>query len=138
MLVTLGLCACRSPDGSLQGRGADKRIDVASVVAGCQSLEDCNRRCTDKSPSSCVSAGRLYEFGHGVSADPSRAFVLYERACDANYAGGCYNAAVLLESGKGVAKDRVRARQLYTKVCGMGSKTSCERARALGDGGRPD
>lgn len=137
LLAAMALGACRATEASPQGKGVDKPIDVASVIAGCTELEDCNRQCAEKSASSCVSAGRLYEFGHGVAADPARAFRLYEQACDSKYAGGCYNAAVLLESGKGVERELGRARQLYAKVCEMGSKTSCERARTLGEGAKP-
>ena len=135
LLGALGVAACSGTDTAPHGRGVDKPIDVASIIAGCKDLDDCNRQCTEKSPGSCVSAGRLYEFGHGVPSDPVRAFPLYERACDFKYAGGCYNAAVLLEAGKGVQRNPARAREFYAKVCQMGSKTSCEKARALGSGG---
>jgi hypothetical protein len=133
LFVTLQLSACRDRDVSSHANGPEKPIDVASVIAGCKDLDDCNRRCEEKIASTCVSAGRLYEFGRGVETDPSRAFRLYERACDWNDAGGCYSAAVLLEAGKGIERDSVRAHQLYARVCEMGSKTSCERARTLGD-----
>jgi TPR repeat protein len=134
MVMHLG--ACRR-DTSSSSSGAEKPIDVASIIAGCSDLEGCDRQCAEANPNACVSAGRLYEFGHGVTVDPTRAFRLYERACDLKSAGGCYNAAVLLESGKGVDRDLAAARQLYARVCEMGSKTSCEHARRLGDGGSP-
>ena len=130
LLAALGTGACRRAEPSRHGD--DKPINVASTIAGCESLDDCTRKCSDKNPNSCVSAGRLYEFGHGVPADPSRAFDFYERACAFKYAGGCYNAAVLLEAGKGVGADPGRARELYAQVCQMGSTTSCEQARRLG------
>ena len=137
LLSALGIGACRTAEASPHGGRADKPINVASTIAGCENLDDCTRKCSDKNPNSCVSAGRLYEFGHGVAADPARAFQLYEQACDFKYAGGCYNAAVLLEAGKGVAADPVRARELYAQVCQMGSTTSCEQARRLGSDSKP-
>ena len=136
LLAALELGACRARDASPQHDGAARPINVASTIAGCEALDDCTRLCSEKNPNSCVSAGRLYEFGHGVPADPSRAFQLYEQACDFKYAGGCYNAAVLLEAGKGVGADPARARKLYAQVCQMGSKTSCERAQRLGGDGQ--
>ena len=137
LLAALGIGACHRTEASRHGDGADKPLNVASTIAGCENLDDCTRKCSDKNPNSCVSAGRLYEFGHGVPADPSRAFELYERACAFKYAGGCYNAAVLLEAGKGVGADLVRARALYAQVCQMGSTTSCEQARRLGGDSKP-
>jgi TPR repeat protein len=133
LLATLGLAACRAPDTSSQTSGAEKPLEVASIIAGCKTLDDCNRQCTEKTPAACVSAGRLYEFGHSVPADPSHAFQLYEQACDWKYAGGCYNAAVLLEAGKGVEKDLSRARELYAQVCQLGSKTACGRTDTVAD-----
>jgi TPR repeat protein len=131
LLFVLGLGACDQRNLSSSNGMADKPIDVASTVAGCADLEDCNRQCAGQRANACVSAGRLYDFGRGVAADPARAFRLYEQACDLSYAGGCYNAAILLETAKGVGRDLDRARRLYRKVCDMGSKTSCERAAAL-------
>jgi TPR repeat protein len=136
LLVALRLGACRDRDVSSHASGAEKPIEVASVISGCKDLDDCNRQCEQKYANACVSAGRLYEFGREVATDTARAFRLYEQACDLKSAGGCYNAAVLLEAGKGIERDSVRAHQLYAKVCEMGSKTSCERARALGDHGK--
>jgi TPR repeat protein len=133
LLAAVGLGACRTENASSQGGGTEKPLEVASIIAGCTTLDDCNRQCTEKTPGACVSAGRLYEFGHGVPADPARAFQLYEQACDWKYPGGCYNAAVLLEAGKGVEKDLKRARELYAQVCQMGSKTSCGRADTIAD-----
>ena len=135
--AALGLGACRNRSPAPSASGANKPVDVASVIAGCKDLTECNRKCGERDPHACVSAGRLYEFGHGVPADPARAFGLYVQACDQDFAGGCYNAAVLLEAGKGVPADRVRARDLYAKVCAMGSQTSCDRARALDEQGKP-
>jgi len=133
LFAVLALGACRTANASSHGDAAAKPIQVAAAIAGCENLDDCSHQCSKETPNSCVSAGRLYEFGHGVPADPARAFQLYEQACAFKYAGGCYNAAVLLEAGKGVPTDRRQARELYAQVCQMGSKTSCERARTLSE-----
>jgi TPR repeat protein len=131
LFIALALCACRKSASSSQPHGAEKPIDVASLIAGCTDLDDCNRQCSENRPNTCVSAGRMYEFGHDTVPDPSRAFHLYERACDLDYAGGCYNAAVLLEAAKGIEKDLKRAHQLYAKVCAMRSTTACARAEEI-------
>ena len=133
VLAALGLGACDKAKGSSHDSSSVKPLEVASIIAGCTTLDDCNRQCTEKTPSACVSAGRLYEFGHSVPPDPAHAFQLYQQACTWKYAGGCYNAAVLLEAGKGVEKDLARARELYAQVCQMGSKTSCGRADTVAD-----
>jgi TPR repeat protein len=137
LLSALGLAACRTPDSSSQSGGAERPLGVASIIAGCTTLDDCNLQCTERTPAACVSAGRIYEFGHGVPADAARAFQLYEQACAWRYAGGCYSAAVLLETGKGVERDLSRARELYAQVCQLGSKTACRQASTLGDDGKP-
>jgi TPR repeat protein len=133
LLAAVGLGACNRESSSSPGSSSAKALEVSAIIAGCTTLDDCNRQCTEKTPSACVSAGRLYEFGHSVPSDPAHAFQLYEQACAWKYAGGCYNAAVLLEAGKGVEKDLIRARELYTQVCQMGSKTSCGRADTVAD-----
>jgi TPR repeat protein len=132
VIAATALSACRERDAAPPPSAAAKPLDVATAIASCTDLADCNRRCQEENPNACVSAGRLYEFGHGVPRDAAAAFPLYEKACDLKYAGGCYNAAVLLETGKGVEKDVERARALYAKVCGLGGATACERAEKLG------
>ena len=136
-LAALWLVACRAPDASSQSDGTGQPVEVASIIAGCRTLDDCNRQCTEKTPAACVSAGRLYEFGRSVPADPPHAFQLYEQACAWKYAGGCYSAAVLLEAGKGVEQDLNRARELYAQVCQLGANPSCAQASTLGDDGKP-
>jgi TPR repeat protein len=129
----VSLLACRRTGESVPD-ASGRAIDVAAVVAACKTSEDCDRECSAGIPASCVAAGRLYEYGHGVPVDPSRAFRLYEQACAQGYAGGCYNAAILLEYGRGVSKNLARARELYTNVCNAGGSSACDRAAAI----RPD
>lgn len=90
----------------------------------------------------CLSAGRMYEFAHGVAKDDAKATQLYDRSCAAGVSAGCYNQGIMLENGRGVAKDESRAGDLYDQVCADGSKTACESAKAVharlaqADGGR--
>lgn len=135
--LVLCLSGCRRTDRSGPSPdGSEKPLDVASAIAGCRTLAECDQECSSGRAAACVAAGRLYEYGRGVVADPARAYRLYDRSCELGYAGGCYNAALLLELGRGIGKDIERARELYAKVCQMGSNTACERAEALSNGGR--
>src|SRR6266851_3995388 len=131
------LTGCRrSSDSSSSSEASRRPVDVASTIAGCEALVECDQKCSSGQPAACVSAGRLYEYGRGVAADPARAYRLYDLSCALGHPGGCYNAAVLLESGRGVSKNVQRARQLYDRVCQMGSNTACERGEELSNAGR--
>ncbi len=114
---------------------AEKAVNVSSVIEPCHTLEACEQQCSAGQPAACVAAGRIYEFGHGVTPDAARAFKAYERSCSLGYAGGCYNVAVLLESGLGTTKDTARARDLYARVCKLGGTSACAHAEALVGGG---
>jgi TPR repeat protein len=130
------LTACRrSSDSPSPPNGLQRPVEVASTIAGCTTLEECDQKCSSGQSAACVSAGRLYEYGRGVPSDPFRAYRLYDLSCTLGHPGGCYNAAVLLESGRGVSKNVQRARQLYDRVCQMGSNTACERGEELSNVG---
>ena len=126
-------CCHRPAKAPSPAASAEQPVEVASVLSGCQSLQQCAQACSSGQPAACVAAGRLYEYGHGVPIDAASAYKAYDRACALGYAGGCYNAALLLEAGRGVKKDAGRARQLYATVCQAGSRTACARADALAD-----
>ena len=119
-LTSVGPRYRRSSDSSSPPDASKGPVDVASTIAGCQSLEECDQKCSSGQP---------------AAADPARAYRLYDLSCALGYPGGCYNAAVLLESGRGVSKNVQRARQLYARVCQMGSNTACERGGELSDVG---
>ena len=130
------LTGCRRSSDSSSSETSRRPVDVASTIAGCEALEECDQKCSSGQPAACVSAGRLYEYGRGVAADPARAYRLYDLSCALGHPSGCYNAAVLLEAGRGVSKNVQRARQLYDRVCQMGSNTACERGEQLSNVGR--
>jgi TPR repeat protein len=106
-------------------------VKVPTVADACSTLADCDQGCDAGRPLACVAAGRLYEFGHGTTADAGHAYRRYERACTLGDVTGCYNVAVLLEAGKGVPRDVPRALELYQRVCAQGSKTACAKADAV-------
>lgn len=73
----------------------------------------------------CVTAGRAYFDGDGVTADHARASALWQRACDAGDAEGCGLAGSMLETGDGGVTDGPRAVELYTKGCKLNDARSC-------------
>ena len=89
-----------------------------------------SRACALKEANGCLSAGRMYEFAHGVAKDEKRAESFYDQACSIGFTAGCYNDAIMLENGRGVAKDLARAAVLYDRACNAGSKTACESAKS--------
>jgi TPR repeat protein len=113
---------------------APTKIDVAGAMITCSTAEECDRQCEAGDRSSCMFAGRFYEYGHGVAVDAAHAYRSYERSCKLGYPGGCYNEALLLEAGRGVSRDSGRAKELFRWTCWAGSSTACARAEQLADG----
>jgi TPR repeat protein len=90
---------------------------------------------------SCVFAGQMYEYHHGVPEDDAAAARFYGRACDKGWSAGCYNLAIMFDNGRGVARDPARAASLYEGACKAGAKPACDRVTALRaeiEGGRAD
>ena len=58
-------------------------------------------RCDAGDAASCVAAGAMYESGHEVARDPSRARALYHRACEAGHAPGCRLEAAMSQGSGG-------------------------------------
>jgi TPR repeat protein len=94
--------------------------------------------CALGSAMSCLSAGQMYEYEHGVARDSGKAAGYYEKACDAGFAPGCYNFAIMLENGRGVPRDLAKALANYDMACKAGSQTACGRAKELRDALPPD
>jgi hypothetical protein len=80
---------------------------------------------------SCVFAGQMHEYHHGVPEDAAAAVGFYGRACDKGWSAGCYNLAIMLEHGRGIPRDAARAAALYEGSCKAGAKPACDRAAAL-------
>src|SRR5258707_15813945 len=79
VFILFYLTGCRRSGGSPSPPdGSQKPLDVASAIAGCATLQECDQECSSGRPAACVSAGRFYEYGDGVAKDPVRAFRLYD------------------------------------------------------------
>lgn len=81
--------------------------------------------CDGGSADSCVTVGWLYDTGHGVRRDESRAASFYQRACEGGSAQGCLNLGADYDAGKGVAPDHAQAAALFQKACDGGSAEGC-------------
>ncbi len=81
--------------------------------------------CDGESADSCVNLGWLYDTGHGVARDESRAASFYQRACDGGSAEGCFNLGADYDTGKGVAHDYAEAASFFQRACDGGSAEGC-------------
>jgi len=79
----------------------------------------------------CLSAGRMYEFHHGVVKDDGKAVSFYRHACDVGDEAGCVNLAIMFENGRGAPRDLAKAAELFAEACGRGSSLACAHAKSL-------
>jgi TPR repeat protein len=115
---------CRALAMSLsQGRTGERDATKATALY--------ERGCDLRDAPSCVFAGQMHEYQHGVPEDFPAAVRFYTRACDQNWSAGCYNLAIMLDRGRGVARDPLRAASLFEGACKAGAKMACDRAAAL-------
>lgn len=91
--------------------------------AACEKLCDLNK---SDGADGCLNLALFYEFGKGVEQDFTKAFKLYEKACDLDYANGCNNLGVLYANGQGVKPDSTKANKLFNKACDLGSQLGCD------------
>ena len=82
---------------------------------------------------SCVFAGQMHEYAHGVPKDDAKATRFYGLACDRGWPAGCYNLGIMYENGRGVGRDRAKAGDLYQVACTAGSRTACDKATEMHD-----
>jgi TPR repeat protein len=75
----------------------------------------------DPDPGDCFLLGVLYRYGVGVTKDESKAFSLYEKACELGNGGACDNLAYIYQQ-KG---DRRKFEEYRIKSCKGGIKHAC-------------
>ena len=84
------------------------------------------RACHADEAGACVQLAVLYETGRvGDKKDPTRAGMLYQRACKKGHEDGCSGLALLLFLGRGVPAKPLRAMQIWRAVCEAGHGPSC-------------
>lgn len=67
-----------------------------------------------------LSLGRLYEHGHGVARNYSKALEWYSKAAGQGLPEGYYNLGVCYEVGMGTASDMAKAGAAYAKAAELG------------------
>jgi hypothetical protein len=128
-------CMLGVGDGCNNLRTLGRRGGVAALRQACDSR-------VEGGPESCYTLGMMYSSGGmGVEQDPSRAFEMFDKACDNDYARGCGRMAQSYLSGQGVAADPVKAIAAFDRACRKRDASSCANAGDLyrnGAGGRQD
>jgi len=124
-----------SPDGSSVGAPSAtsaatqelaqeaKRLILQKQYSEARHLAE--QACDGGSADSCVNVGWLYDTGHGVRRDESRAASFFQRACDGGSAEGCLNLGADYDAGKGVVLDYAQAAALFQKACNGGIAEGC-------------
>jgi TPR repeat protein len=64
--------------------------------------------------------GFCYEKGIGTNIDEQKAFELYQKAANLEYARGIYNLGYCYEEGIGTSIDKQKAHELYQKAVKLG------------------
>lgn len=81
-------------------------------------LPDCANQCSAGNADSCVTLGYAYDHARGVVRNPSEAFRLYQKGCDAGADGGCFLLALMhYNDSTGIRQDYARAAELNELAC---------------------
>ncbi|MET0792300.1 MAG: tetratricopeptide repeat protein [Polyangiaceae bacterium] len=83
----------------------------------CVEPTECESRCAESDPGSCVLLASMYVNGDGVAKDPRRAVTLLKRACDQGDQNGCGNLGLMYTNGTGVPRDPGRGFLLLNQAC---------------------
>lgn len=73
----------------------------------------------------CTRAGYAFDRGRGTASNPTRATLLYRKACDRGDMIGCSNLATSYANASGVPRDLARAVALYEKACNADVAAAC-------------
>ena len=94
------------------------------------------RGCSGSDALGCRSLGWMYDHGHGVKEDASRAtqlyakaLTLYQRDCGTGDARSCTMVGVSAGEGKGSARDEKRAVEFYQRGCDLRDGLGCKYLR---------
>ncbi len=91
----------------------------------CELGEDCDMGCSGDLWPACVRIADALIQGRGQAKNPSRAFTLLKKGCDAGHGLSCNNLAYLYGKGIGTAKDMRAADRAFQKGCEAGLDMAC-------------
>jgi TPR repeat protein len=118
--------ACKASDAAGCTALGDTLKEAQGAAAQAEVLVSWQAACAEHDALGCHRLAGLYDDGAGVPADPKRAEVLYEDACDRGAGLACN---VL---GKRAEKDAARSAKLYARAvkllsaeCSAGAARSC-------------
>ncbi len=103
-------------DEDAHRRGVEPEQELMALFA--------QRGCDAADARSCELLGDAFHKGAGVSRDPSRAFALYQRACEAGNGTACANEGMMALQAAD-ATDAPRADALFSRGCALGSSEAC-------------
>ena len=82
--------------------------------------------------------GLVYDRGHGVPQDKSKAFKWYEKGASSGNAKAQYNLALMYQNAEGVPRDEPEAIRWYLKAAERGISDAIERVHELAEGGNAE
>lgn len=91
----------------------------------CELGEDCDMGCSGDLWPACVRIADALISGRGMAKNPSRAFALLKKGCDAGNGLSCNNLAYLYGKGIGTAKDMRAADTAFHRGCEAGHDMAC-------------
>lgn len=74
-----------------------------------------------------LNIGYMYDAGHGVPMDPSRAVSWYRKSAEHGYAAAQFNLGMMYAAGRGVTQDSAQAQYWLAQAAGQG----LQEARAM-------
>ena len=102
-------------------RAADPRGDLAFALGDyATARRDWQREAASGDASAMAAIGMLYDTGHGVAQDFSRALEWYRRAADAGNVSAMFNVATMLENGRGASANPHEAVRWYGRAAAHG------------------
>lgn len=111
--------------GRMRDRGEIPQVETKKVSNRINTPLSNERKCNNGSAIECYKLGYLYESGHGIKKDLTKASHFYSQGCNLGNPDACFSLGVMYYNGKGVYRDENKAIQLYRKACSGGIQEAC-------------
>ena len=85
-------------------------------VASAETPKELTQQCQKGKAGACVTLGRMYADGTGVTQDFFKAVELFRQACDGQAAEGCWMLGLMYDQGTGVTQDAVKAVEFFRQA----------------------